>query len=64
MNAVIPDLRPMHAVDHDYVDALPLDFKQSMRLHDDIAFEEALADDLVPMHELKFRRPDREGDQL
>ena len=49
---------PMPTVDHDCVDALPIgEHKQRCTLEDDLAFDEAMADDLVPPHELKLRKP-------
>lgn len=38
--------------DPDCVDGLPLDFARMKQLHDEIEFDEALADDRVPRHEL------------
>ena len=43
--------------DPDCVDALPLDFKAKCNLDEVLAAEEAMADDLVPPHELKLRKP-------
>lgn len=35
--------------------ATRLDFASANRLHDELEFEDAVADDLVPLHELKQR---------